>query len=115
MKQEHKAMRTINQILSNKHEYAVYTPWDAIDDLIRDPNADISYWEKCPDQKIHVWMSDGKEYDMRVVAEEDSIRKYGHPEYWFAFDNNEYIDYGTERELATEFDFTKHILLWKFI
>lgn len=87
-----------------------YTPFDCIDDLIKYSieKQDIEFWKSLPDVYIDVVMLDGTELKMRLKAEDNCIEKYGEPAYWFAFDNHEDASY------KSEYDFSAHILKWKF-
>lgn len=93
------------------NSYKEYNPFDCIEDLVKYSveKQDIEYWKSLPDRYIEVVMDNGKVLKMRIVAEEDCMKRFGYAAYWFAFDNHEEADY------EDEFDFANHVDKWKFI
>lgn len=71
-------------------------------------DADIKFWDSMPEFMITVVLDTDEKFKMRIKPEDGSMEKWGSPQYWFAFDNDEYA------EFDDEFDFTHHIVKWKF-
>lgn len=70
---------------------------------------DLEFWNSMPEFMIKVVLDTDKKLKMRIKPEDGSMEKWGSPQYWFTFDNDEYAEFGSE------FDFTKHIIKWKFV
>lgn len=87
-----------------------YSPFDVLEDLYYKAKSysDIEFWDSMPEFMITVVLDTDEKLNMRIKPEDGSMERWGSPQYWFAFDNDEYAEFGDE------FDFTDHIVKWKF-
>ena len=90
--------------------YIYYSPFDVLEDLYykAKSDTDIEFWDSMPEFMITVVLDTGEKLNMRIKPEDGSMEKWGCPQYWFAFDNDEYAEFGDE------FDFIDHVVKWKF-
>lgn len=87
-----------------------YSPFDVLEEIYYAGKSDddLEFWNSMPEFMINVVLDTGEKLKMRIKPEDGSMEKWGSPQYWFAFDNDEYAEFGDE------FDFTNHVVKWKF-
>ncbi len=96
------------------HVYSEFSPFDLIEGILdfaldKTDIVTIAYWVEGPEKAVQVVMDNGKTMDMRIINVNKDNKEKPIPEYWFAFDNHE------DAEYESEFEFTKHIVKWRFI